>query len=194
MSEQNPTFQTLDYIKQYVNLKIDATLLAISQKLSNAIAFFVFAIIMGFVFMFLSLFLSLSLAEWLANELNRPGIGNLLVSGIYFILGIIVYIFRVKLILDPISKSIGGIMDMSDLNNESAIRGHESIEQAIQHINQKLQSAEDDIDQNIVDIKEYYTFEQLRDRFLNSITTNPKNIINVLLIIREVIRNRKKNA
>lgn len=194
MSEQNPTFQTVDYIKQYVNLKIDATLLAISQKLSNAIAFFVFAIIMAFVFIFLSLFLSLSLAEWLANELNRPGIGNLLVSGIYLILGIFVYAFRTKLILDPISKNIGNIMDMSDLNNESAIQGHESIEQAIQNVNQKLQSAEGDIDQNIADIKDYYAFEQLRDRFLTSITTNPKNIINVLLIIREVIRSRKKKV
>lgn len=194
MNDQNPTFQTVDHIKRYINLKIDSILLAISQKLSNAIAFFVFAIIMAFVFIFLSLFLSLSLAEWLADVLNRPGIGNLIVSGIYLILGLLIYAFRVKLILDPISKNVGNIMDMSDLNNESAIKDHESIENAIQHVSQQLETAEDDIDQNIQDIKDYYSFEQLRDRFIESITTNPKNILNVLMIIREVIRSRKKKA
>lgn len=194
MNDPNPTFQTVDHIKRYVNLKIDSVLLAISQKLSNAIAFFVFAMIMSFVFIFLSLFLSLSLSEWLANELNRPGVGNLIVSGIYLIIGLLIYFFRVKLILDPISKNVGNIMDMSDLNHASAIRGHESIENALENVNQQLRVAEGEIDKNIQDIKDYYTFEQLRDRFIMSLTTNPKNILHILMIIREVIKSRKKKA
>lgn len=194
MKEQNPTSQTVDHIKRYINLKIDVILLSISQKLSNAIAFFVFAIIMGFVFIFLSLFLSLSLSEWLANALNMPGIGNLIVSGIYLLLGIIIYAFRVKLILQPISKNMGNIMDMSDLNNDTELDGYESFEIAIQTANQRIHSTEEDINQNISAIKDYYSFEQLRDRFLESIVTNPKNILNVLLILREVIRSRKKKV
>lgn len=194
MKEQNPTSQTVDHIKRYINLKIDVILLSISQKMSNAIAFFVFAIIMGFVFIFLSLFLSLSLSEWLANVLNMPGIGNLIVSGIYLLLGIIIYAFRKKLILQPISKNMGNIMDMSDLNNDTELDGYESFEIAIQTANQRIHSTEEDINQNISAIKDYYSFEQLRDRFLESIVTNPKNILNVLLILREVIRSRKKKV
>jgi len=194
MKDQNPTLDSLNYLKKYINLRTDAILLAISQKLSNGIAYFIFALIMAFVFIFVSLFLSLSLAEWLADLLNRPGIGNLIVSGIYVILGVFVYVFRTKLILNPISKNMGKIMDMSDLNNESAIHDHESIEEAIINIHQKIKGAEEDIHQNIDDIKEYYSFEQLRDRFIRSISTNPRNIINVLLILREVLKSRKKNC
>jgi len=192
MKEQNPTSHTVDHIKRYINLKIDVILLSISQKLSNAIAFFVFAIIMGFVFIFLSLFLSLSLSEWLANVLNMPGVGNLIVSGIYLFLGVLIYAFRVKLILEPISKNMGNILDMTDLNNDTELNGYESFEIAIQSATQKIQSTEEDINQNLSDIKDYYSFEQLRDRFLDSIVTNPKSILNVLLIIREVLRSRKK--
>ncbi len=192
MEEQNPVFQTTDFLKKYVNLKIDIILLNISNKLSNAASYFVFILILGFVFLFASLFLSLSLATWLANELNMPGMGNMIVSLIYIFIGAILLIFREKLILGPIRKKMSADLDMSDLNERSSIRKHESIDDAIDHLNNELSNTEESIDQNISEIRDYYSFDQLKDRFIQSIYDNPKNIINTLLIIRELLKSRKR--
>ncbi len=190
--DNNPAFKTADLMKNYVNLRIDITLLSISNKMSHAAAYFVFAIIIGFIALFISLFLSLSLSAWLADVLNMPGMGNLIVSVIYIILGIIIFIYRRPLILDPISKNIGSLVDMSDLNSDSSIEEDRGLEGTLEHLKHKLENTEASFDENIIDIKEYYSFEQLKDRFITSITSNPQNILNALLILREIIVNRKK--
>lgn len=190
--DNNPAFKTADLMKSYVNLRIDITLLSISKKLSHAAAYFVFAIIIGFIALFVSLFLSLSLSEWLADVLNMPGSGNLIVSIIYILLGVLVFVFKKPLILDPISKNIGSLVDISDINQKSAIQEDQGIEGTLEHLKQDLEDIETSFDQNIIKIKEYYSFEQLKDRFITSITSNPQNILNGLLILREIIVNRKK--
>lgn len=190
--DNNPAFKTADLMKSYVNLRIDITLLAISNKMSHAAAYFVFAIIIGFIALFVSLFLSLSLSEWLADVLNMPGMGNLIVSLIYIILGIIIFIYRKPLILEPISKNIGSLVDMSDINSDSSIDKDRGLEGTLEHLKHKLEDTESSFDQNMADIKDYYSFEQLKDRFITSITSNPQNILNGLLILREIIVNRKR--
>jgi len=188
----NPSKDTVSFLKNYVNLKTDIILLIISKKLSDAAAIFVFAIIMGFIALFISLFLSLSLSTWLADVLHMPGMGNLIVSVIYTILAIILFKFRNKLIINPIKELLSNSMDFSDLHNESSIRKGESIDDAIIHVKNKLQATEDNIDQNVIDIKTYYSFDELKNRFIESIYSDPKSILSTLMIIREIIRNRKK--
>lgn len=192
MDVSNPSSQTADILKNYVNLKIDIILLNISKKLSNAASYIVFALIMGFIALFISLFLSLSLASWLADVLNMPGMGNLIVGFIYIVLAIILITFKEKLILNPIKKSMTSAMDFSDMHNDSSIGQGESIEEAIGNLNQELLNTEDAINDNITNIKEYYSFDQLKGRFIQSIVDNPKSILNTLLILREVIKSRKK--
>jgi len=192
MRSNNPAFETIDYLKSYINLKLDVLLLNISKKLSDAAGYFVFAIIIGFIILFISLFLSLSLANWLTNVLHMPGIGNLIVSGIYIIAAIVVFIFRQKMIINPVSKNIGKLMDMSDLHQDSSLDGDESIDEALISIKQKLVYTESSLENNINHIKEYYSYENVKDRFLQSILSNPKGIISSLLILREMIINRKK--
>ena len=192
MIDQNPSNQTVDTIKNYINLKIDLILLRISKKMSNAAAYLVFAFVMGFIALFISLFLSLSLATWLANVLNMPGMGNLIVSLIYIILAIILYIFREQMILGPVKRVMTSSMDFSDMHNGSSIARGEDIEESIIRTTQELADSETAIDQNIEDIKRYYSFEQMKNRFIQSIYENPKSILNTLLLLREVIKNRRK--
>lgn len=190
----DPSKDTLDFLKNYINLKTDIVLLNISKKLTDAAALFVFAIIMGFIVLFISLFLSLSLSSWLADVLNMPGMGNLIVSAIYTIIAIILFKFRYKLIINPIKELMSNAMDFSDLHNDSSIRKDESIDDAIIHVQDKLLQTEDDIDQNIIDIKQYYSFDALKNRFIQSIYNDPKSILSTLMILREVIKKRKNKT
>ena len=188
----NPSNNSIDYLKNYINLKTDIILLIISKKMSDAAAVFVFAIIMGFIVLFISLFLSLSLSSWLADVLNMPGMGNLIVSLIYTIIAIFLYKYRDKLIIGPIKETMSKSMDFSDLHNESSIEKGETIDNSIEHAKVKLKDIEADIDQNIVDIKQYYSFDELKNRFIESIYSDPKSILSTLMILREVIKSRTK--
>ncbi len=191
MEFNNPSNQTVDIVKNYINLKIDIVLLSVSQKMSNAASFFVFAIIMGFIALFISLFISLSLSSWIANELNMPGIGNLIVSVIYLFIGSILYIFRNKLILDPVQRNMSKAMDFSDLHNKSSITKHHSIEESLEVLKNELIKSEDSFEENLQSIKDYYSFEQLKERLVESIFNNPKSILSTLLVLREVIKSRR---
>jgi len=188
----NPSNNSIDYLKNYINLKTDIILLIISKKMSDAAAVFVFAIIMGFIVLFISLFLSLSLSSWLADVLNMPGMGNLIVSLIYTIIAIFLYKYREKLIINPIKETMSKSMDFSDLHNESSIEKGETIDNSIEHAKVKLKGIEADIDQNVVDIKQYYSFDELKNRFIESIYSDPKSILSTLMILREVIKSRTK--
>jgi hypothetical protein len=192
MKNNNPAFQTVDFIKDYINIKLDIFLLNISKKISNAAGYFVFAIIIGFIFLFVSLFLSLSLSEWLAVVLNMPGMGNLIVSAIYIIIGFIIFKYRDPLIIRPVSKNIGKAMDLSDLHKDSAIDGSMDADTALQAMNQKLKDTERGIEDHVNNIKNYFSYEEMKNRFLQSIMNNPKGIINTLLILREIIVSRRK--
>ena len=194
IDSNNPGKQTVPIIKNYINLKIDIALLQVSQKMSSAAAYFVFAIIMGFIALFISLFLSLSLASWIATTLNIPGMGNLIVGLIYVIIGTILYVFRNKLILQPVQKSMAKAMDFSDLNGSITKENTESIEDTLSNLQKELTLSEESLDYNLQDIKDYYSFEQMKDRFFNSILSNPKSLLNILLVVREVLvkKRRKK--
>jgi hypothetical protein len=192
MKNNNPAFQTVDFIKDYINIKLDIFLLNISKKISNAAGYFVFAIIIGFIFLFVSLFLSLSLSEWLAVVLNMPGMGNLIVSAIYIIIGFIIFKYRDPLIIRPVSKNIDKAMVLSDLHKDSAIDGSMDTDTALQAMNQKLKDTERGIEDHVNNIKNYFSYEEMKNRFLQSIMNNPKGIINTLLILREIIVSRRK--
>ncbi len=192
MKNNNPAFQTVDFLKDYINIKLDIFLLNISKKMSNAAGYFAFAITIGFILLFVSLFLSLSLSEWLADVLNMPGIGNLIVSTIYIIIGIIIFKYRDTLIIKPVSRNIGKIMDFSDLHKDSTVDKEMSIDDALVSLNRKLAHTEQEIDGNVTNIRNYFSYEEMKDRFLQSIMNNPKGILNTLLILREIFVNRKK--
>jgi hypothetical protein len=192
MVQKNPTLQSFDHIKSYVNIKIDIILLSISSKLSKAASYLVFLVIMGFIALFASLFLSMSLSSWLENVLNIPGIGNLIVSLIYIILGLILFVFRNQLIIKPVSNTTSKLMDFSDLHESELTKGDHPVDESIELLKQELNDLESSIESNMADIKEYYSFNKLKDRFLESIISNPKSLLNTLLIIREFIKNRRK--
>ena len=83
-------------------------------------------------------------------------------------------------------------MVLSDLHKDSAIDGSMDADTALQAMNQKLKDTERGIEDHVNNIKNYFSYEEMKDRFLQSIMNNPKGIINTLLILREIIVSRRK--
>ncbi|MFA7116908.1 MAG: hypothetical protein WC140_06760 [Bacteroidales bacterium] len=99
-----PYEDSLDSIKEYVDLKIDEKKLILTKNLAilfnKIIYFFIIILVIGLAIGFLSSFLS----QWINSLLNSNDLGTLIVGGFFILIGIIVFLFRKKLFTNSMVK------------------------------------------------------------------------------------------
>ena len=93
-------------VKEYVNVQVKLINLKVVDKVSSVAANITFAIII-FLFAFLLLiFGSIALGFYLASVTGSTSLGFLVLTGIYLIVGIILFSFREKLVINPIRNGL----------------------------------------------------------------------------------------
>lgn len=93
-------------LKAYVNTEIELVKLTLAEKLSKLLSNFIALIFLGVVFFLFILFTSLSLAYLIGEWTGKIWIGFLMVAVIYFLMGIITWLTREKLLQVPIMNAI----------------------------------------------------------------------------------------
>ena len=108
-----------DYVKTSIHLlKMNAV-----QKLADVIATLSCGFVLALIATVFALFLNIGLALYLGKLLNEAYLGFLLVSSIYLVTGIIVYIFRNALFTKPMSNMIiSKILDDIDLDLDENVQ------------------------------------------------------------------------
>jgi|SRR6185437_764685 len=93
-------------LKEYADIQYQLTVLKagniISSVTAKILAAFVFAL---FLFMF-TMFISVTAGLYMANLLGSLTKGFLVVAAFYFIVGLILFVFRNKLIIGPIRNGL----------------------------------------------------------------------------------------
>lgn len=105
-------------IKDYVNLRIDLAKLTITEKLAKITSFFLIAVIFFILGMFLLLFLSLSFVFWFGNEIGPTWLGSLIVTVIYLLAGVIIYVKRHQFFINPLVSHLTKILMEEKDENE----------------------------------------------------------------------------
>ena len=101
----NKTFKrTIDDIKEYINLKTELYALILIERFSRIFSKFLAVIIFFFLLFFVLLFLSLAFVHWFAALTGELIAGYLIVGLLYLLIGLLVYLFRRKLFLNPMLK------------------------------------------------------------------------------------------
>lgn len=101
----NKTFRrTVDDIKEYINLKTELYTLILIERFSRIFSKFLAVIIFFFLLFFVLLFLSLAFVHWFAALTGELIAGYLIVGLLYLLIGLLVYLFRRKLFLNPMLK------------------------------------------------------------------------------------------
>ncbi len=101
----NKTFKrTVDDIKTYINLKTELYTLILIERSSKIFSKFLAVIIFFFMMFFVLLFLSLAFVHWFAALTGELIASYLLVAFLYLLMGLLVYLFRRKLFLNPMLK------------------------------------------------------------------------------------------
>ncbi|MEI6455854.1 MAG: phage holin family protein [bacterium] len=106
-------------VKKYINLRIDLVKLILTEKLARMAMVFLLINILFIVSMFLLLFLSFGFIYWYGEMVGPMWEGALIVAGVYLLIGVIILVFRVQIIMNPLIQQISKVlMEEKDENEE----------------------------------------------------------------------------
>jgi hypothetical protein len=99
-----------DNVKAYIRLKTDLLKLTLTEKLSLIISAMLISVILFLVFLFISMFVSIAFIFWFRDHAGPLYAGALIVAGFYFLIGVIVFLMRNSLFIDPLVKQITKVL------------------------------------------------------------------------------------
>ena len=97
-------------VKDYINLRIDLVKLILTEKIAKLATFFLIAIIFFILAMFLLLFLSLAFVFWYGNDIGPAWVAALFVTAFYVVAGVLVYLLRHALFINPLVVQLTKIL------------------------------------------------------------------------------------
>jgi len=184
MSNSNPINDLPEQIKSYLNNKVDLISLFAIKKIGQIIPPIVVGFIVAFTFLFFTFFISYSFIQWYADYVGNASTASLIVSGFYLLTTITVFVFRKQLIYNPIQKNIISGTDFKEIHKTSNIARMESyadLNKQLETFIDKSDKDDQELSKNIESIKEYYSFDSIKSRFIDNILQNPRPAISLIL-------------
>ncbi len=102
-------------LKQYAENWYDIRLLKIQDRLSDVLSSIASAIVIGIISLFIIFFISVGAAWWIGQAFNNPSMGFFCLAGFYFLLAVVIILFRDKWIKLPV---INALLKKININEE----------------------------------------------------------------------------
>jgi len=182
--DNNPLNNIPDQIKSFLNSKADLISLFFVKKLNQLIPNLVLGFILFFTFLFFTLFFSYSFIQWYSDYMGNASTASLIVSAFYLFLAIVMYVFRKALITDPIQKKLIQNTNFKDIHRGTSlgtIHSIQHLDEELERLKQESESNEDELGDSIDEIKEFYSYDSIKDRFITQILNNPRPAISTIL-------------
>ncbi|RLD44332.1 MAG: hypothetical protein DRI86_07760 [Bacteroidetes bacterium] len=182
--DNNPLNQLPDQIKAFLNSKADLISLFFVKKLNQLIPNLVLGFILFFTFLFFTLFFSYSFIQWYSDYVGNASTASLIVSAFYLLLAIVMFVFRKFLIKNPIQKRIIQNTDFSDIHRGTSlgtIHNVQHLDEEMERLINESEISEDELGESMDNIKEFYSYDSIKDRFFTQILNNPRPAISTLL-------------
>lgn len=184
LNDDNPINNAPEQIKKYINLRIDLFGLQVSAKLYSGLSVFILSAIVAFAVLFFLFFASYSFIMWYADYYGNASTGAFMVSGFYLAVALFVFILRKPLIYNPLKKSVYNKMNFEEFHKDtivSTIRNDEDFAREIAKVQSEMEDTDQEIDFMMDDVKDYYSFESIKTRFVDDVFSNPKPMISSVL-------------
>jgi hypothetical protein len=99
-----------DNVKRYVQLKIDLLKLNFLEKFSKLVSFVVITLVFFLLFLFIVLFISMGFIFWFRDNFGHEWLGAIIVACFYLLMGIVIWLFRFRLFLNPVVARLSKIL------------------------------------------------------------------------------------
>jgi len=108
-------------LQEYLNLQLRYNKMLLAKRLGEVTSYFTLFMILLVLGGFLLLFLSFTFVEWINEIYVSKYIGHLIIAGFYFLIILIIFLFRKQLIFSPIRKLFGEIFIGEESENPEDI-------------------------------------------------------------------------
>ena len=199
LQDDNPLNEAPEQIKKYINLRVDLLALHVSAKIHSGLSVFILSAIVSFAILFFLFFASYSFIMWYQDYYGNASTAAFIVSGFYLVVALLVYVLRKSLIYNPIKKSIYNRMDFKEFNKETVvgqIRSDEDFHSEINKVKAEIENNEHKLKFVVDDVKDYYSFDSIKNRFVDDLFSNPKPMISTLIqgvLAFRAFKNGKRN-
>jgi uncharacterized membrane protein YqjE len=111
MSEDFKKIESLvSELKDYVNTRVAQAKLAFAEKISNIFAYAITVLMAALVFFLILVLISVSAAIAIGQWLNNLWLGFIIVAGVCFILGFIMWLLKDRLFRRPIMNRMISVL------------------------------------------------------------------------------------
>jgi len=117
--------ELIDNLKNYLSLRIRLLKMEIAEWWVRFVADIILAVIVVAVAFFTLLFFSFAFAFWFGNETGNYPLGFLITGAFWVLLGLVIYLLRRTLLLDPITKYT--TRDLLDVEEDSKVRSEDEL-------------------------------------------------------------------
>jgi len=182
--DNNPLNNLPDQIKAFLNSKADLISLFFVKKLNQLIPNLVLGFILFFTFLFFTLFFSYSFIQWYSDYVGNASTASLIVSAFYLLLAIIMFVFRKALITNPIQKKLIQNTSFKDIHRGTSlgtIHSIQHLDEELERLKKESEYNEDELGESMDEIKEFYSYDSIKDRFITQILNNPRPAISTIL-------------
>ena len=97
-------------VKDYINLRLDLLKLTVTEKMASIGSFFLVTVIFFILFLFVLMFFSLAFIFWFRDYIGTAYAGALIIAGVYIIAGMIIFLLRKKLFINPFVEQLSKIL------------------------------------------------------------------------------------
>jgi hypothetical protein len=112
MKETKNMFQsageTVEYARQYIEQQGELLRLEAAERLAKVTSAFITFLVLALLGMLVLALLSVAVALWLGKILESYALAFLIVAAVYALLGVLMYVFRTRLITNP---ALGAVLD-----------------------------------------------------------------------------------
>lgn len=106
--------ELIEQIKLYISLRMKHYKLSAGEKIIELFSTLTAGMIFWMVAFIIMIFGGFALAFWLGDIFQSQPIGFLMVTGIFILLIIIIYLFRQSLIFDPIARKLIPLFEIEE--------------------------------------------------------------------------------
>lgn len=106
--------ELIEQIKLYISLRMRHYKLSAGEKMIELFSTLTAGMIFWMIAFIIMIFGGFALAFWLGEIFQSPPIGFLMVTGIFILLIIIIYLFRQSLIFDPIARKLVPLFEIEE--------------------------------------------------------------------------------
>lgn len=180
--------------KNYVNLRLAQLSLSFSKAFARLNAVIVVAMILLGLAGFILLMLSFAFVFWYGSKVGTYYHGFLLVALFFALTGLFVYLFRQKLFIDPVIRSIIRRIN-EDLSEEGLIpkvQNTRELERQLELISLKIKQSENQMETKFAEMGESLNPANLAKQLFGNLLSSSTVAISLLDLLITFLRRRRR--